>query len=287
MPNFWYDYHANSLPDDASDEAVARRDFNLRILADRKPYFMRYIYPSLMKQYNEYMKNTNTKCVREFRMTIDELSAIDPDDRTEEQNNFLAYYRKRLPVGTHDCVMNKICRRFEQEFDHISLMWREDPFDYTIMKSGTEYTKNQMTQMKKLYDAYNEWLKRVAIIISSTCKNNRDMEDTVLYTIEFQKKCLNVCSSEDIMTNILLDMCYTRSSTKKFAWDMCTRKIVENLADRHGGVLYYPARDPDGDIEFSGLKFSMKPFELNVNIQEGDAYERDSTEREEMGEGSD
>ena len=47
MPRTWHDRHAaNKIEDDEL------RDFYRSIVADKKPYFMRYIYPVLMKQYN-------------------------------------------------------------------------------------------------------------------------------------------------------------------------------------------------------------------------------------------
>lgn len=287
MPSFWYDYHANALPDNATEEEIERRDFNIRILADKKPYFMRYIYPTLMKQYNEYIKNTNTKCVREFRMTLDELLAIEQSDRTEEQNNFISYYEKRIPVGMHNCVMNRICRKFEERFDGISSAWKDEPFDYSILRSDAEYSQYQLSQFKKQYDEYNAVLKSAAITSKNTRKNDKDNEESMMITSDFRKRCLGICSNEDVLANILIDTCYVRSSTKKFVWDMCAGKMIENLANRNGGIIYYPERDDDGDIEFSGLRFSMVPYKLNEEIQESDDYDGDYSEREEVCEGSD
>lgn len=73
MPRTWHDRHAaNKIEDDEL------RDFYRSIVADKKPYFMRYIYPALMKQYNQYIKNTNRNCLREFQMTVDELRMVMP-----------------------------------------------------------------------------------------------------------------------------------------------------------------------------------------------------------------
>ena len=58
MPRTWHDRHAaNKIEDDEL------REFYRSIVADKKPYFMRYIYPALMKQYNQYIKNTNRNCL--------------------------------------------------------------------------------------------------------------------------------------------------------------------------------------------------------------------------------
>ena len=104
MPRTWHDRHAANKIDD--DEL---REFYRSIVADKKPYFMRYIYPALMKQYNQYIKNTNRNCLREFQMTVDELRLIPSDELTERQSDFLRYYDYRMPVGTGACVLTKIC----------------------------------------------------------------------------------------------------------------------------------------------------------------------------------
>ena len=105
---------------------------------------MRLIYPALMKQYNTYIKNTNKNAMREFQMSVDELLALPSEELTSRQRDFLRYYHSRMPVGDNDCVMNRICRRFDNEF--ASYVGRHNAgiaLDYTIMKSGTAYSKEQ------------------------------------------------------------------------------------------------------------------------------------------------
>ena len=77
MPKSWYDRSANRITDEMTEEEIERCEFNMRILADKKPYFMRYIYPDVMTEYNDYIKNTNRKAVREFRKTIGDLLSED------------------------------------------------------------------------------------------------------------------------------------------------------------------------------------------------------------------
>ena len=287
MPRSWYDYHANALPPEPTEEDIARRDFNLRILADKKPYFMRYIYPTLMKQYKTYMKNVETKCAREFRMCLDELLAIAPEDRTEEQANFVAYYEKRLPVGVGNCVMNRICRRFESEFDGKMKLWCEEPFDYTIMRSEAEYTDRQYSQIKKIYDEHNDWMKEFSIRRKNERVDQDDHGDVKLWQTWFKQQCFGINNNGYAVCNIILDMCYKNSGSKEFVWDISSHYVLSNLANRHGGMMQYPVRDENGDIEYGGARFAMHETEWVWEETEEDLIERNSTEREGMGEESD
>lgn len=254
MPREWYDRHAvNKIKDENA------RKFYRDIVADKKPYFMRYIYPALMKQYNTYIKNTNRNALREFQMTMDELLALPSSDLTDRQLDFIRYFRSRLPVGNGNCVMNKICRRFEEEFDgYIGKFSAGHKFDYSFMKSGLEYTQSQMTAIKNLYESYNKRLQRYVVF---SCYERID-EDESAATVsamkeEFVRSCDEVCQNRDTLCDIILDVCYSRSSSKKFAWDMCGAEIIHNLLRRNNLEISAPVPSPDGDIVFCGNRFSV------------------------------
>lgn len=260
MPKDWYDRAANRITNDLSEEEVQRRLFNLRVLADKKPYFMRYIYPNLMSQYNTYIKNTDKKCVREFRQTIEELMAKSPDELTQAEAEFIEYYIQRMPVGMHPCVMNKICRRFEEEFDNYFLKnISEEDFDYSIMKSGQEYTTTQYNAIAKLYEQYT---KRLQEYMQFSKRERIDEDESAtkrsLMVRDFKVECERACSNSAQLCDIILDLCYRRSGSKQFCWDICSEEIIENLLKNNDNTIYFPVQDEDGDIEFCGKRFTLE-----------------------------
>ena len=263
MPRTWHDRHAANKIDD--DEL---REFYRSIVADKKPYFMRYIYPALMKQYNQYIKNTNRNCLREFQMTVDELRLIPSDELTERQSDFLRYYDYRMPVGTGDCVMNKICRRFEQEFDgYIRKHNSKIKFDYTIMKNASEdYTTTQYKAIKKLYEDYNKKMQSYTVFAQSEKIDKYDaFTELSEMNAEFRKSCDIICQNESALCNIVLDLCYQKSSSKRFAWNMCGSEIIHNLLLNHNHTVNFPTLDSDGDIEYCGERFKIVSKKLEVN----------------------
>lgn len=261
MPREWHDRHSVNQIEDPD-----RRRFYQEIVADKKPYFMRIIYPALMRQYNTYIKNTNKNALREFQMTVDELYDVPESERTEHQKDFLRYYEKRMPVGTNDSVMNRICRRFEEEFDgYLGRHNAATDFDYTIMKSGAEYTRSQYNAISRLYENYNKRLRSYAVFASY---ERVDKDDAFARRIdmrnEFAKECAKVCPNKDALCDIVLDICYTKSFTKRFAWEMCGDEIIKNLLRRNDDMISYPTIDPDGDIEYGGERFSLKKMKLEA-----------------------
>ncbi len=256
MPREWYDRNANRSSEIEDEEL---RQFNLRILADKKPYFMRYIYPTMMKQYNTYISNTNKKAIREFRLTMDELLAKDEKDLSDTEREFIHYYYAKMPVGINDCVMNRICRRFEAEFDgYIARHGNDVEFDYNIMKSGQEYTQTQYNSIMRLYTAYN---RRVQDYMQYAKKERLDEDECanqrMLMIQEFKCECQVVCSNKQQLCDILLDICYQKEGSKQFVWDLASEEIIENLLSHNNYEIAYPVRDDNGDVEFGGERFSF------------------------------
>lgn len=265
MPRSWYDWRS------AMESEPDKRLLYTAIVADKKPYFMRYIYPRLMKDYNTYIKNSTRACLREFGQTPDELMAMPCEDLTDQQIAYIKQYRNKMPVGMGDCIMNKICRRFEQRFDSAQMRRNAlDVFDYTIMKSGAEYSKAEFNKIAKLYDVYITDIKGVAVARS----RSRFSPDEVAKQYDeirtrFVRECEFVCPNSETLCDILLDLCYGTGRNKKFVWSMCGGQIVQNLLVKRNGVIAYPAEDVYGSISFRGMTFS----ERIINIEgESDEY---------------
>lgn len=260
MPREWHDRHAAGRIEDES-----RRELYRHIVADKKPYFMRYIYPDLMKEYNGYIKNTDRSALREFHMTVAELKKLPYDDLTDRQKQFLHFFDLRMPVGIGDCVMNKICRRFEDEFDGFigKLPTKSSDFDYRIYTNGGTCAKSQCRTIKKLYD---EYISRVLNyrLHSYYDAVDEDEASSSLSNIkqEFVAACHGVCPNDEDLCNVVLDICYARSATKSFAWAMCARTMVNNLLKKNGNVVSFPCRDEDGEIQYCGERFSIKTITL-------------------------
>lgn len=260
MPRYWHDRHAANKIEDESHRELCRN-----IVADKKPYFMRYIYPSLMKQYNTYIKNTNRNALREFQMTIPELQSLNKEALTDRQRDFLHYYDYRMPVGVGNCVMNKICRRFEEEFDgYIGKHDFKSKFDYSIMKSDAEYTTTQYNAIKKVYEEFNKRLQSYAIFADYERMDKCDAFNAIyVMNEEFKKECLSICQNSQSLCNIILDLCYTRNSTKRFAWSMCAQEIIHNLLVKNDYYISFPTVDTCGDITYCGENFSVKSIKID------------------------
>lgn len=266
MPREWHDRHYVNIIEDED-----RRDLYRSIVADKKPYFMRYIYPDLMRQYNTYIKNTERNSLREFQISVKELRSIPKCKLTDRQKDFLRYYDSGMPVGVGDCVMNKICRKFEDAFDSsLSRPTSAEAFDYKMLKSNEPYTGAQYYAVKKLYDDYCVKRKEyeVRAYYDRTYDKGEVLDQIADLKQRFKRECLLACPNDRALCDIIIDMCYSRNRTKVFVWDMCADQIIENLLNNNGMKMSYPVLDDNGDMTYCGKAFSTETIKLC-----GDTYE--------------
>ena len=276
-PRYWHDRRAVIQTFDGDE-----RDFQLSICADRKPKFMCFVYPSLKKELNDYSKAATQNSIREFGLTIDELFKIPAGKLTERQVEFIRYYNMMMPVGTGNCVVNRICERFSEAFDgFVGKVSKESSFDYSIMKSGAEYTRRQYNAMSKLYDDYNKDVQELILFAKRDRVDKFDLSQRMrVLDDEYAIKRDEICTDSKVICDLILDICYKHSSSKKFAWSLCGHEIIENLLEKNDRIVRYPTRCEDGEIEYCGERFTIAELYM-----EEDAY--DYFEGTRVGSGSD
>ena len=52
MPKYWYSYRECIPRENDTQEEARQKEFNRKIVASEKPYFMKYVYPALKSKYN-------------------------------------------------------------------------------------------------------------------------------------------------------------------------------------------------------------------------------------------
>ena len=252
----WYDKDAVKKLDVSDEE----RKFQMSICSYRKPYFFRYVYPAVNKTYTTFVSQTNRKALMLFRKDVSELKSTPPEELNEDEKIFLENYEIYNPVGEHPCVMNRIAWKVEEELDgYLSKHRSEYDFDYTIMKSGVHYSEKARSEISKLYKQYRanteDFMKRYARIRISSEEANTQLS---IMKEDFRRMCLERCSSEEALCDILLDICYKSEYSKGFVWELCSQQIVQNLLKNNNYKINVPVPDEDGDIEFRGRRYRIE-----------------------------
>ena len=264
MPKHWYDCHSNIINPKDSEEIKNKKLFNQKIVADKKPYFMNYIYPQQMTRYRKYIKNSNEQSLTNFGLSLSEL--LSKNNKSKQENDFINWYYKNCPVGMNNCVMNRVCWFVEKEFDgYIYKLKANSKFDYTILKTGVEYKDTTKKQLEKVYKEYQNDYQ--SFVISSK-QSRLDCDEVAIYKAnlieKYRRKCIEVCPNEVELCDILVDICYEKSSTKKFVWDICGEQIVRNLLVYKDNLYTYCVRDDNGNVEYAGKKYKVVTKVLEI-----------------------
>lgn len=258
MPKYWYDRTTcNKLPDSTQEEKNFK-ELCLKIVADKKPYFMRYIYPELMAEYNKYIRDTNNKCIREFKISLSDL--MSKPEKSDEECAFIEYYHKFMPVGNNPCTINRICCLFENKFkEYINDLKSSLEFDYSILKSGVEYSRHDYKKIEKIKFEYDDCVRNYQKLANRQRLDKDEVgltRETML--LNFKSTCETICSNQKELCDIVLDLCYSNTKSKQFAWDMCGDVIIENLLEKNDFTINYPLKvDEDEEFKFMGEKFVM------------------------------
>lgn len=216
MPSNWYNI-----------KACGNNRYLQSLCAYRKPYFMIYVYDETKRQYKNYIKESNSKCKAIYNCSIQDL--IDNEDNLlEEQKEFLYWYRYKMPVGTNDCSMNKICKYVESQLDgYKSQLHHSSTFDYNTLKVTRRCTEEHRQALKALEEEYRECIKEYK------SKSHRDKEDSnssrKFLCDKFKNEAKTICPNDYERMNIILDITYGYKGNRQFCWDCIGELIVNRL----------------------------------------------------------
>lgn len=77
--------------------------------------------------------------------------------------------------------------------------------------------------------------------------------------LQFKSMCEEICPDEKALCDIIIDLCYSSSKSKQFAWDICGDIIIKNLLEKNNHIINYPVLvKAEGDFAFGGEQFIMR-----------------------------
>ena len=264
VPKEWLNPRMFKIEDDDDEATICDKQINANIAAEIKPWFFIYRYSQLKSELDKYLKSVKSNCKIRFGKNIDALYAS--ENKSEEEEVFIYNYEKYMPVSRAPGTMNRICWRIEDEFKSTNVLPNVD-FDYSILKNNTEYTQEEYDAIKQLYDEYN---KNMQLFLKGAKKNDSSKEERDAFSMQlvdnFSDSCSMICPDVDVLTNILVDICYTSNKNKSFAWDIAGEQIFNNVLKNNNYIIKYPIKDDNGDIEFYGNRFSLYTQQIGGDL---------------------
>jgi hypothetical protein len=264
VPKEWLNSRMFKVSDDDSEEVAYDKQINCNIAAEIKPWFFIYRYSQLKSDLDKYVKTVRSNCKIRFGKSLDDLYSS--QDRTIDENEFIYYYEKYLPVSRAPGTMNRICWKIEEAFQSMDVL-PELNFDRSILKSEASYSQEEYEAIVKLYDEYN---KSMQLFLKGIKRNDSSKEERDAFVSrlidEFTYMCSVECPNTEVLANILVDVCYTSNKNKSFAWEVAGEQIFNNVLKNNGYIIQYPIKDESGDIEFNGKRFSLYSQQIGGDL---------------------
>ncbi len=268
MPKHWTK-KLSKKPDGMSDYDFS---FFNEIVADRKPYFFRYLYKKENVKYIDYLQKKNDKCLTRFKRSIYTILETPNDELTDDERNYLnEEFYKYMPLIDNNGRMNKICHYMEKNLLEIkrkrhvktpdNILW------FMYHDHNLNFNQEDIDYMNKQYLEFKQVKKDFKI------GKNNDFADSTSAVNNFNKYPTLMCEkiSDKFIGNIeyacdlALYVCYElhSSRTKDFCWDIFGNQIVKNIRQNTTTPAKIPVLDEEnGSISYLGKKYRIMEVDL-------------------------
>ena len=263
--NAQWDKLSKCLPEDGDSEQVAEiKNFNKSICAHRKPFFFIYRYNTTKSEYDKYVKSVDAKLKQKYHVSLNEL--LSSDNLTDELKKEREYFYNKCPVDMSPGTINRIAWAVEKRFDNFNELPTVE-FDKELIKSDDQYSMSDFHKVKDIYKEYEPYIENL-VKRTENCEISDDDEmegplDKSIINLMFKSKFYEVCSNDNQLCNILIDLLYDKPNSKGVVWDMCGDIIIDNLLKKSNYWIKYPEASCD-DVEFGCCRKKFKMIDLNV-----------------------
>ncbi len=254
----------------ADSESIDTVEFMNSIVADRKPYFFRYLYPKENAKYVNYRKKKDDYCQMKFFRSLDEILAL-PDSELSYAEKDFKYnnYLKYIPLIDYNGRMNKVCHHMEKNLSEINKRCRRTPDDVMkLMKSGKNqnFCDSDVALMNEFYLEYKNAKKIFRLKKNNGFEDSNSAVNILNDTVkEIRAKISEKTSvSIEYQCDLALYVCYELhpSRTKDFCWELFGNQIIKNIKANSATPALLPVPSQDGDIYYLGKTY--KVMEVNV-----------------------
>ena len=265
FPKHWTKWQKVSM--DMSEEEVERARFNNKIIIDKRPYFMRWLYANYNRDYRKHYANYDFYCICHFGKTLEIMLA--DKNLSEREQSILNEYFRFSPLLDSDCVMNKICHHMESEVSFFKEEYRPRITEKNILKLKNAKIPVDKEKLKKLYDLYKKYKNEKR----NFAKVYTEDGETKFKTLEQYNKAVRheaykITSNISELANLAVAICYELhpADTKTFAWGVFGEGIVSNIVGNNGTSVLAPFLDEYGDIEYLGNTYSMMSVSVGAEF---------------------
>ena len=262
FPKHWTKYQ--KILDTDSEEEKSRKEFENKLVIDKRPEFMKFLYSHYAKEFKSFFDDFNLYSSIVFGKKVAELTQDDMNN--EKYQEMIDYYNKKNPLLETNGVMNRLCRYMQKNLKDINKIPKKCDNQVIFEKlynNDILLDNSKLNLMIDKYTAYYDF-KKSKQLKSSEFSNYEQ------YYKYLRNDCLEKISSNiQELANIAVYICYQLfpSKPKDFCWDVFGSGILENIKTKNK-VAKVPCKNQFGEIEYLGEKFEF--MELDIETKDND-----------------
>lgn len=268
LPSSWKKFVKIS-PEDTDAEKALKYRHNALVI-HKKPYFFRYLYPELNKQFRQYENSYNLIAKDMFGMKLKQL--IMKPDKTEDEMNLVRRYQKYSPLIVSDCSMNILCKEFEALDNEIKFSHSKTNMLPLFENNGYEVKLHVLKVLRECYRKYNN---RRSVHLVETALRDYDeddikeirfnMNDVIKMDIQYEVSQLGLDIKETMFHIGVLSKEYSNFNWS-FVWNIFEEQVVGVIPEGETVVAY---KNDEGE-EYLGQRYKLKNIFKKSEIEEGE-----------------
>ena len=257
MPQYWHSRRAcaKKFCDDETE-----LEFQLSICAEKKPYFMMYVYPSLGKLVRKYESSVKFAAKQRFQQEYDLLLEKDADELTDDEAGFIISSHCNAPTNYGECTMNRLCWMVEDQFPRRATRQPAANFDQRlVIDNGFDIKEADPKLVKQIGQIVHDY----SILIRDKMKEVASGDESFTRWIGFalHVQLLGISNDYALVRNILATKFYDKEWVRCLLFGRRPWSVLA-VCRAHCDQPIAPVYDADGDIVYSGEHYTMQPTEV-------------------------
>lgn len=242
-------------------------EFNLKLVADKRPYFFIHNYDKDKKDYKHFENMVEMYSVTHWNLTGKQLLNMSEDELTDEQKEYLDYVTKKYcNLSLNDgSTMWSLTNRAEDRLKEVKTSLKGVNTKELLKIDGVEVTKDIMEQIEEEYTTYTEKLntkiKEVKGRLMDREEKQKAQKEAMKELLKEVELTLSLIADDEVICNALIEITYKKGSSCSLVWDLYGSLIVENLLKRNNYEMNVIVEDENG-TEFKGKTYSVQKVKI-------------------------
>jgi len=227
-----------------------------KIIIDKRPLWMTYLYPHKMNEYKKYNKIYENYCQSKFGYGLDVLLS---KKRHKKEQEIYEKYVKYIPfLINSNGIMDKVYKYISNQIKEYKISLKKDfNFDFNIyIDKNISLNKIKLEKMEELYKEYKSFKRKT--YETSDYENFEQMAAAIK-----NKALFNISSNINELANLAVRVCYQNNSQSEMCWSLFGEGIINNMLSNSNRKIIVPILDHMGKINFLNKNYSEKEFRIN------------------------